>query len=155
MGRAVFAKWDKDRKLSYVEPEATAAEPKAYAHSPDSDDLQYGDEFAALRDGEEWQKRTKSGGGVLHFVKRWAHWQAGDVMLAKNLKGDPVPALVHSVLWHRLETRGVWIPMWRVRLRTAKGGWSNSWTQVFPGDVQRAYHAAGHSVGLDKKAAVA
>lgn len=65
----------------------------------------------------------------------------GDVVLV--LDGDTVKrALVIYVLANYLNRKGVYVPLYNVRLETKRGEWAKAWRRFYPGHIQRGYEAA-------------
>ena len=75
------------------------------------------------------------------LVRKWAPYQPGDVLLMPNGEGY-IRARVLRVFTRRNHYDEI-VEYYRVQKETKAGYWSKMFTDVHPGQVQRAYWRAG------------
>lgn len=82
-------------------------------------------------------------------VRRLSPYQAGDVVLVRMFalsEGGWInrPFVIERVMTKYLETKGYYVPRYKARPLTKDGRkWSGRWQYIYPGDIDRAYNAAG------------
>lgn len=84
------------------------------------------------------------------LVRKWAPYQPGDVLLMPNGEGT-IRARVMRVFVRRNRHDDL-VEYYRVQKETKAGYWSKMFTDVHPGQVQRAYYRAGLAPDIPKEA---